>query len=47
MQNSGNPVRVLIVDDSELVRLGLRTMLGSYPAVMVAGEAESVATAVS
>jgi two-component system response regulator DevR len=47
VQNSGNPVRVLIVDDSELVRLGLRTMLGSYPAVRVAGEAESVATAVS
>lgn len=40
-------MRVLIVDDSELVRLGLRTMLGSYPAVTVAGEAESVTTAVS
>ena len=47
MQQSGHPVRVLIVDDSELVRLGLRTMLGSYSAVSVVGEAESVETAVS
>lgn len=47
MPTQGNQVRVLIVDDSELVRLGLRTMLGSYSAVQVVGEAESVATAVS
>ncbi|HXH86765.1 MAG TPA: response regulator transcription factor [Nitrospira sp.] len=47
MQPTGHPVRVLIVDDSELVRLGLRTMLGSYSAVQVVGEAESVAMAVS
>ena len=35
------PIRVLIVDDSELVRLGLRTLLGSYPAVTVVGETDS------
>ena len=39
------PIRVLIVDDSELVRLGLRTLLGSYPAVTVVGETDSAAGA--
>jgi two-component system response regulator DevR len=43
---SGAPVRVLIVDDSELVRLGLRTLLTTHSAVTVAGEADSVAAAV-
>ncbi len=35
--------RVLIVDDSELVRTGLRTLLGSYPDIEVAGEVDSAA----
>lgn len=39
------PIRVLIVDDSELVRLGLRTLLGSYPAVTVIGEIDTAAGA--
>jgi two-component system response regulator DevR len=39
------PIRVLIVDDSELVRLGLRTLLGAYPAVTVVGETDSAAGA--
>ena len=38
-------IRVLIVDDSELVRLGLRTLLGSYPDIEVVGEVESAGAA--
>ncbi|HTQ30336.1 MAG TPA: response regulator transcription factor [Opitutaceae bacterium] len=39
-------VRVLLVDDSEVVRLGLRTLLESEPGFAVTGEAGSVAAAV-
>lgn len=38
--------RLLIVDDSEMVRAGLRTLLGIDPAIEVVGEAASVATGV-
>lgn len=38
-------IRILIVDDSELVRLGLRTLLGAYSDIEVAGEVESAAGA--
>lgn len=38
------PVRVLIVDDHEMVRTGLRTMLGDDPAVEVVAEAASGAS---
>jgi two-component system response regulator DevR len=38
-------VRVLIVDDHEVVRVGLRTLLGSVPSVEVVGEASSASTA--
>jgi len=41
------PIRVLIVDDSELVRAGLRALLGVEPAIAVAGEAENVASGVA
>jgi len=34
------PIRVLLVDDDPLVRMGLRTMLGGVPELVVAGEAE-------
>lgn len=37
------PVRLLIVDDSEVVRTGLRTLLGNESALEVVGEAASVA----
>jgi two-component system response regulator DevR len=36
------PIRLLIVDDHEVTRLGLRTLLQSYPQFEVAGEAGSV-----
>lgn len=38
--------RVLLVDDHEVVREGLRTILQRNPAITVVGEAESVASAV-
>lgn len=36
-------IRLLIVDDHEVTRLGLRTLLSSYPQFEIAGEAASVA----
>ncbi|MBW8781587.1 MAG: response regulator transcription factor [Verrucomicrobia bacterium] len=45
--NSPSPIlRVLIVDDSEVVRMGLRALLGAEPSLTITGEAASVATAV-
>ena len=32
-------IRVLVVDDHELVRIGLRYILADYPAIQIAGEA--------
>lgn len=40
-------LRVLVVDDHELVRIGLRTLLGGMAGLNVVGEAGSVAEAVS
>ncbi len=40
-------LRVLIVDDHELVRMGLRTLLGGADGFTIVGEAGSVASAVS
>ena len=37
MNSAPRRIRVLVVDDSELVRSGLRTLLGSYPDVEVIG----------
>lgn len=39
-------IRILIVDDHEVVRIGLGTLLARYPQFQIAGEAGSVATAV-
>jgi len=39
-------VRLLIVDDHEIVRLGLRTLLGGRPEFEIVGEATTVAQAV-
>jgi two-component system, NarL family, invasion response regulator UvrY len=38
-------IRLLIVDDHELVRVGLREILGDYPAIEVVGEAGTGETA--
>lgn len=40
-------VRLLIVDDHEVVRLGLRALLGGRPEFEIVGEARSVAEAVN
>ncbi len=47
MNTPSSPLKILIVDDSELVRTGLRTLLGADPSLLVAGEAGSVAEAVA
>jgi two-component system response regulator DevR len=39
-------IRVLLVDDSEMVRTGLRTLLGTEASIEVVGEAANVATGV-
>src|SRR3954462_9912862 len=36
-------IRVLLIDDSEVVRAGLRSLLGTEPAIDVVGEAATVA----
>jgi two-component system response regulator DevR len=47
MKSSQSPaVKLLIVDDSELVRTGLRTLLGSERAIQIVGEAANVAASV-
>jgi two-component system response regulator DevR len=48
-ETSSAPIRVMIVDDSELVRRGIASVLASAsaPAIKVVGEAGTVATAVS
>ena len=39
-------LRLVLVDDSEVVRMGLRSLLGAEPSIEVVGEAENVARAV-
>ena len=39
-------LRILIVDDHEVVRIGLKTLLGRYPQFQVVGEADTAQTAV-
>ena len=46
MSSSPRRIRVLIVDDSELVRTGLRTLLAAYSDIEVVGEVGSAAAAV-
>lgn len=40
------PVRVLLVDDHEIVRVGLRTVLGHHGSILVVGESATVADAI-
>lgn len=42
-----DPIRVLLVDDEELVRTGLRLVLGADPGIEVVGEARDGAEAVA
>jgi two-component system, NarL family, response regulator DevR len=47
MGKSSQPsVRILLVDDSELVRTGLRTLLSAEPGLSIVGEAGTVTAAV-
>lgn len=39
-------IRLVMVDDSEVVRMGLRSLLGADPSIDLVGEAENVARAV-
>lgn len=39
-------VRVLLVDDHEIVRVGLRTVLGHHDSILVVGESATVADAI-
>ncbi|MBI2929684.1 MAG: response regulator transcription factor [Verrucomicrobia bacterium] len=41
------PFRLLLVDDHEVVRIGLKTLLGRYPEFEVVGEASTAASAVA
>ena len=40
------PLRVLVVDDSEVVRMGLRALLGADPSLTIVAEAHNVASAI-
>jgi two-component system response regulator DevR len=39
-------IRLVLIDDSEVVRAGLRTLLGTEPSLEVAGEGATVATGI-
>ncbi|WP_067686586.1 response regulator [Nocardia jejuensis] len=41
------PITVLVVDDQELMRAGLRMVLGAHPDIEVVGEADNGATAIA
>ncbi|RST12401.1 DNA-binding response regulator [Streptomyces sp. WAC04770] len=43
----GDPIRVFLLDDHEVVRRGLRDLLGSEPGVEVVGEAATAAQALA
>ncbi len=46
MKNGAETMKVLIVDDHEVVRTGLRTLLGAHEDIEITGEAETAAAAV-
>lgn len=45
LEDTHPPIRVILVDDSEVVRIGLRTLLREEPSLEIIGEAASVAGA--
>jgi two-component system LytT family response regulator len=47
MKDQNSPFRALIVDDERLARTRLRTLLAAHPEIIIAGEADSAATAVA
>ncbi len=47
MTTASSKIRLVLVDDSELVRLGLRTLLESAAGIVVVGEAGTVAAAIA
>jgi two-component system response regulator DevR len=47
MTTSSGTIRVLIVDDHQVVRIGLRTLLDHAPGIRVVGEADTAAEAVA
>jgi len=46
MRTKAKPIRLLLVDDHQVVRIGLRTVLHNNQGITVVGEAESKAAAV-
>jgi len=46
-QPEPKPIRLLIVDDHKVVRLGLHTLLNHHSGIEVVGEAGTVAAAVA
>jgi len=44
---SGKRIRLVLVDDSEVVRVGLRALLSAVPSLEIVGEAANVASAVT
>jgi len=45
--NASNPIRILLVDDHEVVRVGLKKVLEADPQMVVAGEAAAAGEAVT
>ncbi|MGH7236476.1 MAG: response regulator [Nitrospiraceae bacterium] len=46
-KRGANPIRLLLVDDHKVVRVGLRTLLGGTERIRVVGEAETMESAVT
>jgi DNA-binding NarL/FixJ family response regulator len=46
-RREANHIRLLLVDDHKVVRIGLRTLLGDTDRIQVVGEAETMAAAVA
>lgn len=47
MAEADRPIRVLVVDDQDLVRSGFKMILGTYPGIEIVGEAKTGEAAVA